>query len=95
MSHVLWSVCLAVLVAPVDCADANAKKRWTDREPVGGADSHGSQEPCDGWVCTVAPPDEYDWTIRVLGDTGFCQITLGTCLCSVLKFASESLVKSY
>jgi len=26
MSHVLWSVCLAVLVAPVDCADANAKK---------------------------------------------------------------------
>jgi len=25
MSHVLWSVCLAVLVAPVDCADANAK----------------------------------------------------------------------
>jgi len=38
---------------------------WTDQDAVWYVDLGGSKEACIRWRVTLAPPDEYDWTIHV------------------------------
>jgi len=37
---------------------------WTDRGAFWSTDSWGPKELCIGWEYKLAPPGEYDWTIR-------------------------------
>jgi len=41
------------------------KNGWTNRDAVWGMDSGGPREACLRCGCTLAPPNEYDWTVHV------------------------------
>jgi len=58
---VAWSVSLCICLCGCLCV-ARCKNGWTDRY---AGESRRPREPRIRWRCTLAPPDEYDWTIRV------------------------------
>ena len=47
------------------------KNGWTDDDAVCGMESGGSKEACVRWGYTLAPPDEYDWTVHLRRRCGF------------------------
>jgi len=54
--------------------------RWCELCKNGWTDRGGSNEACARYGCTLAPPDEYDWTVNVRRwCSHFCQITLTAC----------------
>jgi len=42
-----------------------ALQQWTDQDGVWEVDSGGPEEVRSGYGCTLAPPGEYKWTVRV------------------------------
>jgi len=72
------------------------KNGWTDRFAVWVVDSGGLKEAqvqsySPGGASaptregTLAPPGEYDWTVRLRGDAVLCQINLTICLFTYWK----------
>jgi len=63
-------VCLSVglLVDWSVCHDRQpCKNGWTDQDAVWELDSGGPKQACVRWECILAPPGEYDWTVRRCG----------------------------
>jgi len=53
------------------CQSSEPRKNiWTDRHAAWVEDSGVSKEPCIRQRCTLAPPGEYHWTVRVWQQCG-------------------------